>query len=214
MNTEFACHLCGLPAGGSNISMPVAGQTVSFCCPGCMYVFQILFNSPEGFPEDHKNTELYKACVSAGLIPSETGEGGIYRENSNPGEVKFPLPMSVVSSHADTESDSMADIREGLSRELSLRIEGMWCVACSWLIEQLLRKMDGVLSAGIFFFSDIARIKYLPHVVRPQQIIDSITRLGYRALPVEKGPESSESRDLMVRLGVSAILCMNIMMIS
>ena len=90
----------------------------------------------------------------------------------------------------------------------------MWCVACSWLIEHLVRKMDGVLSAGIFFFSDIARIRYMPHLVQPETIMESISRLGYRASPVESPPDSGQSRDLVVRLGVSAILSMNIMMIS
>jgi len=90
----------------------------------------------------------------------------------------------------------------------------MWCVACSWLIEQLVRKMDGVLSAGIYFFSDIAQIKYMPHLVQPQAIIENISRLGYKASSVESAPDSDQSRSLVVRLGISAILSMNIMMIS
>ncbi|MHC1728844.1 MAG: heavy metal translocating P-type ATPase [Syntrophobacteraceae bacterium] len=197
MDSDGACHLCGLPVGRSNLSQSIAGQVVHFCCPGCMYVFQILYNSSEGIPEDYQNTELYRACVAAGLIPSATGE----RQSSQPEITQADCP-------------EMAAIREGLSQELSLRIEGMWCVACSWLIEQLLRKMDGVLSANIFFFSDIARIKYMPHLVQPERIIEGISRLGYRALPVEQGIESGENRGLAVRLGVAAILSMNIMMIS
>ncbi|MFZ2447611.1 MAG: heavy metal translocating P-type ATPase [Syntrophobacteraceae bacterium] len=220
MDPDITCHLCGLAVGGSNLSQPVAGRTVYFCCPGCMFVFQVLFNSPEGFPEDYKNTELYKACVSAGLIPSEAGAGerfeaadvGSRSAQPNPhsgGREAAPPPRA-----AGESGPGMAEIREGLSREVSLRIEGMWCVACSWLIEHLLRRMDGVLSAGIFFFSDIARVKYMPHLIEPRQIMDSISRLGYRAVPVESAPDSAESADLVVRLGVSAILAMNIMMIS
>ncbi len=193
------CHLCGLPAGSSNISQPVEGRMARFCCLGCLYVFQILHNSPDGVPGDYRNTDLYRACVSAGLIPSGEAEGG-YREPriENPtSDIQLP-----------------ASIEEGLSQELSIRIEGMWCVACSWLIEQLLRKMDGVLSAGIFFFSDIARIKYMPHLIQPETIMGSISRLGYRASPIESAPDSGQSRKLVVRLGISAILSMNIMMIS
>ena len=164
-----------------------------------MYVFQIFFNSPEGLPKEYKNTELYRACVAAGLIPSEEG---------------LPGPVAGRASAEIPLTPEMLEIREGLSQELSVKIEGMWCVACSWLIEQLLRKMDGVLNASIFFFSDIARIKYMPHRIQPKQIIDGISRLGYRAAPVEDGSGSVESRSFMVRLGVSAILSMNIMMIS
>ncbi|MGO9315481.1 MAG: cation transporter, partial [Syntrophobacteraceae bacterium] len=199
--SDNVCHLCGLPTGSSNISQPVAGRAVRFCCLGCMYVFQILYTSPEGIPEDYRNTELYRVCVSAGLIPSGVDED------------KSPAPPQPHPAGGATASE-MAQIEEGLSQELSIHIEGMWCVACSWLIEQLLRKMDGVLSAGIFFFSDIARIRYMPHLIQPEAIMKSISRLGYRASAVESPPDSGQSRDLIVRLGVSAILSMNIMMIS
>lgn len=173
---------------------------IRFCCLGCLYVFQILYNSPEGMPEDYKNTELYRACVTAGLIPSESVSSSV----APVADAVSPLPL-------DPE---MQAIQEGLSKELSLRVEGMWCVACSWLVEQLVRKMDGVLGANIFFFSDIARIKYMPHRVRPETIMNGISRLGYRAVSVEEGTVSSESRNLAVRLGIGAILSMNIMMIS
>ncbi|MEN6440030.1 MAG: heavy metal translocating P-type ATPase [Syntrophobacter sp.] len=240
--SEIPCHLCGLPIGASNISQPIPGRDVHFCCSGCMYVFQILFNSPEGIPEDYKNTELYRACVAAGLIPSGGDSQAPAVQPNMPGATKTaaqdriaptipgisgelpqnqacdtPEKAQVVDPSNTSPSGSdltMDTIREGLSRELTLRIEGMWCVACSWLIERLLCGMEGVLSAGIFFFSDIARIKYLPHQVRPQQIMDAISRLGYRASPAEKATDSGESRQLVVRLGISAILCMNIMMVS
>lgn len=202
-SNSSTCHLCGLPTAGSNISHPSQGRTVHFCCPGCMYVFQVLFNAPDGFPEDYKNTELYKACVAAGLIPS----GAAAVAESGAAAVLDLPPAPGVGSES-------AEIIDGLSRELSVKIEGMWCIACSWLIEQYLRKIEGVLSAGIFFFSDIARIKYMPHLVRPEQIMDGVSRLGYRAVPVEKASDSLESGRLIARLGISAILSMNIMMIS
>jgi cation transport ATPase len=165
-----------------------------------MYVFQILYNSPGGVPDDYRNTELYRACVSAGLIPSGP---------------KLADGQPPVTPKADPRPTARApDIEEGLSQELTIRIEGMWCVACSWLIEHLLRKMDGVLNANILFFSDMARIRYMPHLIEPKTIMEGISRLGYRASPVESPAESGQSRKLVVRLGISAILSMNIMMIS
>jgi len=207
--TLSICRLCGLPARKSNISQSVAGQRVYFCCLGCMYVFQVLVNSPEGVPEDCRNTELYRACVSAGLIPSGKTE-------DNPSQLPPPdvIPKLKASGNMAGGPGAFADIEEGLSQELSLRIEGMWCVACSWLIEQLLRKMDGVLSVSILFFSDIAHIKYMPHLIQPEAIMKSISRLGYKASLSESHLDSSRMRDLAIRLGVSAILSMNIMMIS
>ena len=213
------CHLCGLPAGSSNISQPVAGMTVHFCCLGCMYVFQVLYNAPGGITDDYRNTDLYRACVSAGLIPTGQAEdknAPLSRPDpagpTGPGQhLDGPQPMAAGDPAG---GPTAALIEEGLSEELSIRIEGMWCVACAWLIEHLVRKMDGVLSAGIFFFSDIARIRYMPHLVQPETIMESISRLGYRASPAESPPDSGQSRNLVVRLGISAILSMNIMMIT
>jgi heavy metal translocating P-type ATPase len=74
--------------------------------------------------------------------------------------------------------------------------------------------MDGVLSANIFFFSDIARINYMPHLIQPKTIMDGISRLGYRTSEMESALDSGQSGKLVVRLGISAILSMNIMMIS
>ncbi|MCE5334295.1 MAG: cation-translocating P-type ATPase [Desulfobacteraceae bacterium] len=199
--SDDSCRLCGLPAGRANISLHIAGETVRFCCLGCMYVFQILHNSPEGLPEDCRDTDLYRACVASGLIPSDS------RPEADPEPARPP-------GGPGSRSGGMDAIRDGLSKELSVRIEGMWCTACSWLIEQIVRKLDGVVCASIFFFSDIARITYMPHRTDPRTIIEAISRLGYRAAPVDAGPESAGSGRLAVRLGISAILSINIMMIS
>ena len=94
-------------------------------------------------------------------------------------------------------------------------MEGMWCPSCSWVIEEVLRKTKGVLEARVLFLSDLARIKYLPQCVDPQTLSAQISKLGYRPSsfldPFEK---SQERRDLLLRLGISSILTMNIMMIS
>jgi cation transport ATPase len=167
-----------------------------------MYVFQILSNSPGGIAEDYRNTELYKACVAAGLIPSS--EPAFDAASGNPARPFRELKPAALDP----------GIEEGLSQEISIRIEGMWCVACSWLIEQLVLKMDGVLSANIFFFSDMARIKYMPHLIQPRAIMEGISRLGYKASEAETSLDSLQSGKLVLRLGISAILSMNIMMIS
>lgn len=218
---DNCCRLCGLPVGSSNISQPVEGAVARFCCLGCMYVFQILYNRPGGVPVDYRDTELYRACVSAGIIPSDQGLGSRFPGHGS--LVEGPLtrdsrlvtqdPPKGLTRNLRPETPD-PDILDRLSQDLSIKIEGMWCVACSWLIEQLVLKMEGVVSAGIFFFSDIAHIKYMPHLVSPKAIMENISRLGYRASPIESPTSSAPSGNLAVRLGVSAILSMNIMMIT
>jgi heavy metal translocating P-type ATPase len=91
----------------------------------------------------------------------------------------------------------------------------MWCPACSWLVEEVLRRTNGVLEPQVFFLSDLVHVKYFPHILSPQEIMTRISRLGYRpSLFQEELAIEREKKDLQLRLGVSSILAMNVMMIS
>ena len=65
MKTKVFCKLCGLPVSHST----GAGKDV-FCCNGCKMVHAMLMESDlcEG-TTDFKETDLYKKCVAAGVIP-------------------------------------------------------------------------------------------------------------------------------------------------
>jgi heavy metal translocating P-type ATPase len=169
------------------------GKIFRFCCPGCRQVFLILFASPEGMPTNFRETELYKACVESGIIPGEqedvcsreAPQDSPFRESSPP-----PLP-------------------------LTLKVEGMWCPACSWLIEEVLRRTKGILEPQVFFLSDLVHVQYFPHILSPREIMARISRLGYRPSLFQEGLAiEREKKDLQLRLGVSSILAMNVMMIS
>jgi heavy metal translocating P-type ATPase len=199
-NGQNKCDLCGLPLGRSTVNEQFDGQTLCFCCNGCLYVFQALYNSPDGKPADFRATELYQACVSAGIIPSgepvleelETNKQGPVDEKGAPGPDRADIAL-----------------------ELDLQIDGMWCPACSLLLKDAIGKCKGVLNADVHFFSDYAKVKYLPHLISPEEISEKIKGLGYQPVPVSAGSEvSSEKKAIIVRLGISAILTMNIMLIS
>ena len=91
----------------------------------------------------------------------------------------------------------------------------MWCPACAWLIEEVLRRTPGVLGPRVSFLSDTIQMKYLPHLVSPDEIRAKIARLGYRTSPLSKARSNASGKDdLLARLGVSAILSANVMMVS
>ncbi|MEN6485847.1 MAG: heavy metal translocating P-type ATPase [Syntrophobacteraceae bacterium] len=194
-----ACSLCGLPADSSPFEYAAGGAVHRFCCPGCLNVFQILYNSPDGPPENYRETELYKACLASGLIARGAA----------------PPPRDGTARRPDPARTLAAEEYEGLSKDLTVRIGGMWCTACSWLIEETLRKTAGVLDVRVAFLNDLALVRYLPHRVSPARILERISKLGYGASSSHDPlRESQEKRDLFLRLGISFILTMNIMMIS
>jgi heavy metal translocating P-type ATPase len=191
------CDLCGLPVRNSRAVKVAGRQALHFCCPGCRQVFQILSSSSKVTPEKFRETELYRACLEAGIIPRDE---------------KDLETRGARGKRAGSDSPS-PEIDQGL--EMKLKVEGMWCPSCSWLIEEVLSRLRGVLGVKVFFLSDLASIQYLPHRVTPQDILQKISDLGYRPSLWKGSLESSrERKDLLLRLGISAILTVNIMMIS
>jgi heavy metal translocating P-type ATPase len=166
-----------------------------------MAVFQTLFNKPGGFQGDFKETELYRACVAAGII------------SANP-QAASGL-KSEVGASAPAILPSASPAQENLVQELHFRVDGMWCSSCAWLIEAVLLKTKGVLEAKVIFVSDLAIVKYLPHRVPPRDILSAISRLGYpAAMMQDRVGASKEKQRLLLRLGLSSIFTMNIMMLS
>ncbi len=196
-----SCELCGLPAGRSPVAATIDGRKVRFCCPGCHHVFQILFNDPATQHENYRETELYRACVAAGLIPATEED---------------LLTLQETREEEKPRSHEKENLEEALSHKVVLHIPGMWCTACSWLLEEVLRRTEGVLRAEVLFLTDTATVTYLPHRVKVETLQKSVARLGYQAhLQGERSGEAArEKREWLLRFGVAAIFTCNIMMIS
>ncbi|OPY75438.1 MAG: Copper-exporting P-type ATPase A [Syntrophorhabdus sp. PtaU1.Bin153] len=188
---EDTCHLCGLPLGRVATGCFGSEDRYHFCCPGCREVFKLLSSASGDLPANFRDSELYQACVAAGIIP-----GGRLDPSWAPAGEIFP--------GAGSDRDTL---------ELTFRAEGMWCPSCAWLIEEVLKRTPGVLQPRVSFFSDIVRLQYLPHLTSPVEIISRIEKLGYRTSRSGEDKDRTKS-DLLIRLGISAILTMNTMMLS
>ena len=81
------CNLCGLPIGSSRARQIVDEKVLDFCCLGCLNVFQILMNRPEGSISNFRETDLYRACVEFGLIPGK---------ETNPSRKEFAATQNAV----------------------------------------------------------------------------------------------------------------------
>ncbi len=198
MKTE--CRLCGLPVGRSGVEEQQGENTLHFCCIGCRQVYLVLSGLPGGLPADFKNTDLYRFCESSNLIggnPEDTGEGLVPTPGKNQPDFEVTGPEDLPS------------------RELVLKVEGMWCSACSWLIEAVLSRSRGIVQVQALFASDLVRVKYLPQEVTRDEIQDRISRLGYRPSSLEDPlGDSKERKKTLLRLGISSILAAHVMMIS
>ncbi len=188
MTQKTHCDLCGLRLPRSPFLSERDGISYSFCCAGCRHVFELLVES--GFVgEDYTESDLYKQCLALGIV-------------GNP-------------ERAPERGELTAEELKG-SKELLVHVDGMWCSACSWVIEKVLGARQGVLEARVNFASDTARIYYRPEEITPAEITAAVDRLGYKVLSRDALEEASlrERNALLIKTGVALFLLMNVMFFS
>ncbi len=194
------CTLCGLPVGNPGLREKQGEKDLHFCCFGCRQVFKILSGLPGGLPEDFRYSSLYRLSQASDLIGKRVDDLG-----KNGDKIQSPGPKTSEDSEPEDQ----------LARGLTLKVEGMWCTACAWLIEGVLSRISGVIKVEALFFSDLVRIRYLPHQVPPEDIQERLSQLGYRSSSFSGTSSSArEIKNDQLRLGISAILTFHIMMIS
>ncbi|MEY8877918.1 MAG: heavy metal translocating P-type ATPase [Leptothrix sp. (in: b-proteobacteria)] len=103
--------------------------------------------------------------------------------------------------------------RHGRSR---LLLSGLHCAACAGLIEDALRRVDGVHSAEVSGAAQRAVVVWDPLRTRFSALIEAVRRAGYGAFP-DTGAEAvtlaaRESRQATWRLFVAAFCMMQVMM--
>jgi heavy metal translocating P-type ATPase len=152
-------------------------------------------------PERFRETDVYRRCVEAGVIPGSLED---LEKRRGKGTETF----------AEEDGGDKSAMLSGESLDLELKIEGMWCPACAWVIAEGLRKAPGISGVECLFSMDRVRLSYDPVVTSPRAVNELIARLGYRAFPPGDRESGRLLRKEWLRLGISAFLTMNIMMLS
>jgi heavy metal translocating P-type ATPase len=191
------CDLCDLPLRHRTFTVSSADKSYYFCCKGCKQVFQMLAEKHgSGDPDSFKDSELFKKCQELGIIPKSEAE----------------LVLKETSSAS--VKDEATEIKEQRAIRLSLKLRGMWCPACAWVIEESLKKKPGISNIHCSFSSDRMRCDYDPILLSPPQIMSSIQGLGYDAFLPEGSEQARERKREIIRFAISAFLTMNVMMFS
>ena len=204
-----ACELCGLPLRHGSVAWKHPENTFHFCCLGCKQVFRMLAEAGDPLnPANYRQSALFQTCLDLGIIPSSEAE--LKRRAAQAGDPEDPTAAESLQTvkapvAAEAESDTIV---------LNLRVDGMWCPACAWVIEQALNQTKGVISATCNFSTDRVRCRYDPVVTTPDRIKDAIQRFGYTTTIFGSDQVRAARRKAFVRLGITAFLSMNVMMFS
>ncbi|MDE1953370.1 MAG: copper-translocating P-type ATPase [Betaproteobacteria bacterium] len=77
------------------------------------------------------------------------------------------------------------DAARAAKNTLKIDIEGMTCASCSTRVEQALRKLPGVDSAGVNLATERAEVKFDPAQVDAARLVEAVRETGYAAVTSE-----------------------------
>jgi len=121
------------------------------------------------------------------------------------------ISKEFVRNNIQTSKDSESSLPLHHSK---LAISGMHCSACNQIIEFRLQKLPGVKKFHINIAAHTADISWEPKIISLPVIIESISSLGYGALPIGSAGEllDREQKMSLWRLFVAGFAMMQVMM--
>jgi len=166
-----------------------------FCCAGCEAVWQLL--------HECDLTEYYR-------LRDAYGED-------------LPRPARVSGKSFEYLDDPQFLSRFGTSRTnggilLEFYLEGVHCIACSWLVEKILMEREGARFARLDIGKSTLEVIFNPTEVAPSRLASTLDRFGYIPhIVAEDGvsiARKKETRRLIARMGVAGACAMNIMLLA
>ncbi len=73
-------------------------------------------------------------------------------------------------------------------------INGMWCSGCAVAAEKTLKNQPGVRSVDISFASERGRMSYDPDIIDPDEVLEQLKKLGYKAKSLNDLAEQEVTR--------------------
>ena len=186
------CYHCALPIpDGCNISIDIDGSLHPVCCPGCKAVAELIRDS--GFASYYDLREAPDPGV--GRPPEDAGEWDVFNSDDM------------------LEAFSAGD---GETADVTVYVGGMYCSACSWLIESTVDKLPGMETCDINPVSHRLRLRWRPQKLGLGDALRALAELGYEPQPLtpDSGarPELTEQRTALKRLLVASLGMMQAMM--
>jgi len=192
MASTDTCFHCALPnPAGSDFTVEIEGVQRTVCCPGCIAVAELIRDS--GMSNYYSMRDAPQP--GAGKPSEEQAQWQVFNNDD------------MLSAFAELdESNAEATFYAG----------GMYCSACSWLIETSLAKVPGVQSADVNPMTHRVRVRWSHDITGLGDILATLSDLGYRPQPLTADdsvrPEIAEQRMALKRLLVASLGMMQVMM--
>jgi len=159
-------------------------------------------------------------CKAVAELIGASGFDAYYRfRETPPGDAPAPPPGDDAQWRGFDDAETLplfAARRPDGRMEAVLHVEGLYCSACSWLLENVLRRLPGVEEITVNTASSRLHVVWQPEETRFSAILGTIERLGYRPHPQSLteaySPRHRERRQALKRLLVAGVGMMQVMM--
>ncbi|WP_429412404.1 heavy metal translocating P-type ATPase [Roseimarinus sediminis] len=160
-----------------------------FCCEGCVMVYKIL--------NDRQLYDYYEIQDAPGIKDNSPAESYEYLDEES-------IKLSVL------------EFRDESICKINLYIPAIHCSSCIWLLEHLERLHSGILSSMVNFNRKKLTVSYDERKIKLSQLMQLLASIHYKAyIPKEKKHiEKSESRKLLIKLGIAGFAFGNVMLLS
>lgn len=182
------CAHCGEDCPDNKIRL----ESAVFCCTGCQTVYQLL---------------------------NQVGLCDYYQLNEQPGSSqRIPVRKDKFAFLDDAGiAQQLISFRNDTQTRVSFYLPHIHCSSCLYLLENLRKLQDGILSSRVDFTSKEVTIAFDHRRVSLRRIAELLTATGYEpyiSLSSMKGVKPGVDRSLIYRLGVAGFCFGNIMLMS
>ncbi len=187
-STELVCFHCGEPCRDRDIVI----EDKHFCCDGCRLVYDIL---------------------------NQNGMCTYYDLNKNPGQSQKVTVRKDKFLFLDDTSiqQSLISFKNAKQTHITFYLPQMHCSSCLWLLEQLYRLNEGVISCKVNFERKEADIIFDHEKISLREVAELLTGIGYEPYISYNDMGKKKKvidRKKIFRLGVAGFCFANIMLMS
>jgi len=162
----------------------------TFCCTGCKNVYEIF--------KENDLISYYDIEKNAGASPKHTRDKYNFLNNEK-----------IV--------DKLLEFKEENLSIISLYIPHIHCSSCIWILENLHKLQDGIVSSQVNFYQKKTRITFDPNKTSVKKIVTLLCKIGYEpyiSLDNYQAKKPKTDRSLIYKIGVAFFCFGNIMLLS
>ncbi len=188
---KVLCHHCGEECQDTSIVLQEE-KAQYFCCEGCKMVYEIL-----------KENDL---CT-------------YYNIDEN---AAFTLKGRVLQQYAYLDDDEvrqkLIEFTDGTQTKVSFYLPQIHCASCIWLLENLYKLNDGVMTSKVNFLKKRIHLTFDPERTSLRKLVELLASIGYapelNLNELDKPRAKAVTKSLYYKLGVAGFAFGNIMLLS